>query len=82
MLALSRTDARPVTARLGADLGPNDERQDYLRARLSFDDAGSLVATPFGCQDSAMLSRFAHADCLVVRPPFAPPASARRRCGR
>jgi molybdopterin molybdotransferase len=79
MLALADTDAPPATALLGADLGGNDERQDYLRARLSFDGNGSLVATPFNRQDSAMLSHFAHADCLVVRPPFAAPAKAGSR---
>lgn len=62
------------TARLTADLSRNDERQDYLRARLSRDDADGLLATPLGKQDSSMLAAFANADCLIVRPPHAPPA--------
>jgi molybdopterin molybdotransferase len=64
------------TAALGGDLAANDRRQDYLRARLSYDETGRRVATPFGRQDSSMLATLAHADCLVVRPPNAPPASA------
>ena len=57
---------------LGADMGPNDNRQDYVRASLSPDG----VATPFNVQDSAMLSSLAQAGCLIIRPPFAPAAKA------
>lgn len=65
------------TARLGRDLPDNDRRQDYLRATLSHDPAdGALVATPFGRQDSAMMSRLARADALIVRPPHAPALAA------
>ena len=71
------TDGPPTeTATLGADLAPNDEREDYLRATLSADLAGRTVATPFDKQDSSMLSRLAAADALIVRPPHAPPAAA------
>lgn len=58
------------TARLGADVAENDERQDYLRATLS-QDGGILIATPFPKQDSSMLARLQQADCFVVRPPRA-----------
>ena len=61
-------------ARLGAEVAANDERQDYLRAALGRDGAGALVATPFAKQDSSMLSLLVKAQCLVVRPPHAPPA--------
>ena len=64
------------TAILGADLAANDEREDYLRATLSADDAGRPVATPFAKQDSSMLSRLAAADALIVRPPRAGPSAA------
>lgn len=57
---------------LGASLKPNDHRADHLRATLSHDAQGRLVATPFPVQDSAMLRRLAHADALVVRAPNAP----------
>ena len=53
-------------------MGPNDNRQDYVRASLGADG----VATPFPVQDSAMLSSLARAGCLIIRPPFAPAAKA------
>ncbi|CAN0461485.1 unnamed protein product, partial [Discosporangium mesarthrocarpum] len=59
------------TARLGADLPENDEREDYLRASLARDDAGDLIATPYGKQDSSMFATIARADALVIRKPFA-----------
>ncbi|NQV45142.1 MAG: molybdopterin molybdotransferase MoeA [Rhodospirillales bacterium] len=58
-------------ARLGRDLTANDQRQDYLRAALSRNADGDLVATPFEKQDSAMMTLLAYADCLIIRPPFA-----------
>ena len=63
-------------ARLGAALGANDRREDYLRARLAPGPDGAPVATPFDRQDSSMLARFVEADALVVRAPHAPPAPA------
>jgi molybdopterin molybdotransferase len=60
------------TALAGRNLGENDSRQDYLRARLSADGEGRLVATPFEKQDSSMMFLLQQADCLVVRPPGAP----------
>jgi molybdopterin molybdotransferase len=76
LLGRGDPDDAPATARLGGDLGANDRREDYLRARLSTDGNGGLVATPFDRQDSSMFATLAHADCLVVRPPNAPPAKA------
>jgi molybdopterin molybdotransferase len=64
------------TALLGRDLPHNDGREDYLRARLSHDSQGRLVATPFEKQDSSMLSFLSKADCLVVRAPRAPAIEA------
>jgi molybdopterin molybdotransferase len=64
------------TALLGRDLPQNDSREDYLRARLSHDAQGRLVATPFEKQDSSMLSFLSKADCLVVRAPRAPAIKA------
>lgn len=63
-------------ARLATDLAENDRRQDYLRARLAPGEDGFPLATPFARQDSSMLRALAHADCLVVRAPFAPAAPA------
>ena len=64
------------TALLGRDLPENDSREDYLRARLSHDAQGRVVATPFDKQDSSMLSFLSKADCLVVRAPRAPAIKA------
>lgn len=74
MLGLSVPASAP-TAILGRDLKPNDERQDYLRAGLTRGAMGQLTATPFERQDSAMLALFTNADCLVIRPPYAPRAT-------
>ena len=67
------------TARLGCALGANDERQDYLRARLERGEDGLPVATPFPRQDSSMLALLAQADGLIVRPPHAAAAAAGER---
>ncbi len=64
--------AETLQARLGADLGENDRREDYLRARLSRDPDGMLLATPFPQQDSSMLAVLAQSDALIIRPPHAP----------
>ena len=75
MLGIEAETRPQLTAVLGADLAENDERQDYLRARLSTRDDGTLQATAFEKQDSSVLSGLAHADGLIVRPPFAPAAA-------
>ena len=66
----------PATARLGAPVKQNDRRQDYLRARLVRAADGVLEAVPFEVQDSSMMRPLAGSDCLVVRPPHAPPLAA------
>ncbi len=71
---------RTIPAILGGDLPENDMRQDYLRARLSIDEAGRAIATPHARQDSSMLRLLAEAQCLIVRPPFAPAATAGSTC--
>ncbi|MBZ9841855.1 gephyrin-like molybdotransferase Glp [Mesorhizobium sp. CA5] len=72
-----RQDVR--TARLGTAMRANDLRQDYVRAVVR-EDAGTLVATPFGIQDSSMLRMLADANGLIVREPFAPAAEAGAEC--
>ncbi|MGY8960916.1 MAG: molybdopterin molybdotransferase MoeA, partial [Alphaproteobacteria bacterium] len=64
---------------LGVDLRANDQREDYLRARLSVDENGQRVATPFSKQDSSMLSRLVLADCLIIRAPHATAINAGAR---
>ncbi|MEM7427793.1 MAG: gephyrin-like molybdotransferase Glp [Pseudomonadota bacterium] len=73
LLGLDPEDA-PVPGRLGSDVPANDERQDYLRAKLASGVDGSLIALPFARQDSSMLRRLMESDCLVIRPPNAPRA--------
>jgi len=77
-----RSDLMPATesAELAGALAANDERQDYLRARLERRPDGSLVASPFPVQDSSMLAPLAAADCLIIREPYAPAAPAGSRC--
>ena len=77
-----RSDVVPPleTARLGCGLPGNDERADYLRAVLTAGPDGIPVAIPAPVQDSSMLMPLAHADCLLVREPFAPAARAGERC--
>jgi molybdopterin molybdotransferase len=71
---------RKRTAILGKDLPENDQRQDYLRGDLETDAEGRLIATPSAQQDSSLMTVFADARCLIIRPPFAPPAKAGSAC--
>src|ERR1700730_6644011 len=68
------------SALLGRDVGANDVREDYLRARLEERDDGSLIATPVNHQDSSLLANLAAARALVIRAPFAPKAEAGSPC--
>jgi molybdopterin molybdotransferase len=70
----------PESAILGTSLPENDERADYLRATLAPGPNGIPVVTPSKTQDSSMMAVLANADCLLVREPFAPAASAGSRC--
>jgi molybdopterin molybdotransferase len=65
---------------LGASVGGNDQREDYLRARLELRDDGTLVAFPVNHQDSSLLSNLAAAQALLVRAPFATKAEAGTPC--
>ncbi len=62
-------------ALLGRDLAANDQREDYLRARLEKRSDGEWIATPVNHQDSSLLGNLAAAQGLVVRPPLAPAAA-------
>lgn len=61
-------------------LPANDKRQDYVRARLTRANDGSLQAETFSRQDSSMMQVFARSDCLIVRPPHAPAVEAGAVC--
>ena len=72
-----RSYAAPLaTARLGKPMRANDQRQDYVRARLEHKADGYLSAVPFDIQDSSMLSVLAASDCLILRPPHAAAAAS------
>ncbi len=68
------------SATLGGDLPENDNRQDYVRARLATRRGELPAAIPLPVQDSSMLGVLATADCLIVRPPHAPAARAGDSC--
>ncbi len=76
MLGLPGEGIPLIRARLGAAVGGNNFREDYMRASLDRDDDGMLVATPLPIQDSSMMAALAEAGCLILRPPDAPPADA------
>jgi molybdopterin molybdotransferase len=67
-------------ALLGRDVGANDVREDYLRARLEERADGTLIATPVNHQDSSLLANLAAAQALVIRAPFAPAAKSGAPC--
>ncbi len=68
------------TALLGRDLAANDQREDYLRARLERREDGGLIAVPVNHQDSSLLGNLAAAQALLIRPPFAPALGAGAPC--
>ncbi|MCG7503776.1 molybdopterin molybdotransferase MoeA [Mesorhizobium retamae] len=92
-LVCSQLFLKPLLARLGdrpfsqdlreatlmTNIGANDRRQDYIRARIELDNH-KLTATPFGTQDSSMLRTLSDANGLIVRPPHAPEAKAGSTC--
>ena len=76
----SDIEPTPEPALLGLDLPENDERTDYLRAKLTVGNNGLPTATPFPVQDSSMLVPLAEANCLLIREPHASAAKAGSRC--
>ncbi|MDI9348923.1 MAG: molybdopterin molybdotransferase MoeA [Candidatus Symbiobacter sp.] len=61
---------------LAYPLAANDQRQDYLRARLVATAKGEKRVECFDRQDSSMMTFLAAADGLVIRPPLAAAAAA------
>ena len=60
-----------VTLPLAEDVGPNGPRRHFRRARL-VQTANGLSAAVIAQTDSAHLSSFASADCLIVHPEHSP----------
>ena len=72
MLGRDASDSIYETANLSNALPENDEREDYLRAKLERNEEGLLVVKAFSKQDSSVFSGLAKADALIIREPFAP----------
>jgi molybdopterin molybdotransferase len=68
------------SAVLARDLPANDERMDFLRAKIVEQAESRIVADPLTVQDSSMMASLAAADCLVIREPYAPAAKAGESC--
>lgn len=65
---------------LGAPMPENGVRTDFVRSRLEVGGDGAVRVIPLPRQDSSLLSTYAQADALLVRPPSAAPASAGDAC--
>jgi len=68
---LGITEKYPLFEKITLDgtLPVNDERMDFVRAKINIED-GNLLATPINKQDSSMITQFSYSDCLIVRDPF------------
>jgi molybdopterin molybdotransferase len=68
--------ARPrLRARLGVELPANGPREHYMRAEISAGEDLPVI-TPFGSQDSSLLTVLSGSSGLLVRPVDAPRAQA------
>lgn len=72
--------SRKTKAKTATTLKANDQRQDYLRARIIGHEDGVPVVEAFTKQDSSMLKIMAESDCLIVRAPFADELEAGGEC--
>jgi len=62
-----------VPARLAEPLPANGPREAFLRARAHLGEVGALIASAAPNQDSALLTPFLWANCLIRRPAGAAP---------
>ena len=79
LLGLREGARGPHEAVLGQALEANGPREHYMRAASTWRPNGERLVTPLAAQDSALMADFAHADCLIVRPPDAPARAAGER---
>jgi molybdopterin molybdotransferase len=63
---------RTIAARTRSPLAANGVRETYLRAAIESDETGQLWVKAAAQQDSSLISVFAAAPALVMRPPDAP----------
>lgn len=75
MMGLPSGPRPRLRARLGTDLEANGPREHYLRAEVSTGDDLPVI-TPYGSQDSSLLTVLSSASGLLVRPVDAPRARA------
>jgi molybdopterin molybdotransferase len=68
MLGQAGDLATTVPAKLAVAVKENDQREDYVRAKLTRGADGALTVEPHKVQDSSMLSVLAWSDALLVRP--------------
>jgi molybdopterin molybdotransferase len=54
---------------LEGKLNTNDQRLDFVRAKLSYKE-NVLYVKPINKQDSSMITEFSLSNCLIVRPPY------------
>ncbi len=73
------TDDAFRTGVLGHAMPANDQRADFVRASLEIVD-GDAVVTPLPRQDSSLLSIYARAQILLLRPAHAPDAQKGDPC--
>ena len=64
----------------GTNLSSNKARRDYMRASLSRNEAGALVATPHPRQDSSLITELAQSQALIVREAGANAVAAGAPC--
>ncbi len=75
MMGLPTGERRRFPARLGRDLPENGPRAHYLRADLMPGNDYPEI-TPYGSQDSSLLTVLSQANALLVRPPHDGPRRA------
>ena len=76
LLGLPRRARAPDIAVLTRPLDANGPRLHLMRARLGKRGDGLITVTPMDSQDSSLLATLVEADCLIVRQPDSPPATA------
>jgi molybdopterin molybdotransferase len=76
MLGQAGDPIATTPARLAVDVKANDQREDYVRSKLTRTADGELLVEPHPVQDSSMLSVLAWSSGLLVRPPHDPERKA------
>jgi molybdopterin molybdotransferase len=71
LMALQGLDPeeKPATAVLDGSLPSNDQRRDYVRAKMKIHTDGRRSVTPFSQQDSSMQHLFRESHALIIRMP-------------